>query len=118
MTGVSFANGAGWWNGNAGPRPAVDYLVRFGRHWVFDTTGLNDGDGFGADDQIVGYEVDAAVFQEDAHGVPGVTGTDGTPLNFLVLATADCTQWGPGGQAGMATMGIFRNRGTVFTAAT
>jgi hypothetical protein len=118
LTGVSFANGAGWWNGDAGPRPPVDYRVRLARHWVFDTTGLNEGEGFGAGDLVVGYEVDAAVYEEDVNGVPYVTGADGTPLNFLVLATADCTGWGPGGQSGMATMGVFRNRGTVFTAAT
>jgi hypothetical protein len=124
MTGVSFVNGAGWWNGSAGTRPAVDYQVHFARHWVFDTTGLSDGDGFGADDLIVGYEADAALFQEDENGVPSVTGTDGTPLNFLVLASADCTDWqaggysGPDGMSGMATMGLFRNHGIVFTAGT
>lgn len=123
LTGVTYNNGAGWFLG-PDPRPAVDYRVRFGRHWVFDGTGLNDGDEFGGDDLIVGYETDAALF-EDTNGVPSVTradgtpvGTDGTPLNFLVLATADCRSWGPAGRAGMATMGVFRNRGTVFTAAT
>ena len=107
LTGVSFANGAGWWNGDAGSRPAVDYRVRFARHWVFETTGLNDGDGFGAADLIVGYEVDAAVFVEDENGIPRATGTDGTPLNFLVLATADCTSWGPGGQSGWRQWAFF-----------
>lgn len=115
LTGVSYANGAAWY-GTQNPRPVVDYRVRFGRHWVFDGTGLNDGDGFGADNLIVGYETDAALF-DDINGVPVVTGTDGTPLNFLVLATADCKNWGEV-RAGMATMGVFRNRGTVFTAAT
>jgi len=47
-----------------------------------------------------------------------VSGEDGTPLNFVVLATADLTDWGRGGQAGLATMGIYRNNGTVFTAGT
>lgn len=124
LTGVSFLNGAGWWNGDAGPRPAVDFVARFARHWVFDTTGLADGDGFGGDNLVVGYEVDAALFREDANGVPSVTGEDGTPLNFLVLAVADCTGWGPGGwsgpdgQSGRATIGVYRNGGTVFTAPT
>ena len=123
LTGVSFYNGAGWWNGDVGPRPAVNFVVRFARHWVFATTGLGDGDGFGSENLIVGYEVDAALFQENENGVPIVTGEDGTPLNFIVLATADCTDWGPGGWSGpdgqgRATMGIYRRRGTVFTAAT
>ena len=47
-----------------------------------------------------------------------VSGEDGTPLNFVVLATADLTDWVRGGQAGLATMGLYRNRGSVFTAAT
>jgi hypothetical protein len=120
LTGVSFVNGAMWLS-SAGERPAVNYIVRFWRHWVFDKTGLNDSDGFGADNGIVGYETDAALFCETENGVPYVTGNDGTPLNFLVLATADCTSWGQASrdnQSGMATMGLFRNRGTVFTAAT
>ncbi len=123
LTGVSFVNGAGWWDSNAGPRPAVGYRVRFPQHWVFDTTGLNAGDEFGADSLIVGYETDAAVFVERS-GVPMVTGGDGTPRNFIVLGTADLSAWqpggysGPDGHSGMATMGIFRNRGAVFTAGT
>lgn len=101
----------------------VGYRVRFSGHWVFDTTGLNDGDEFGAENLIVGYEVDAAHFVEN-NGVPQVTGQDGTPSNFIVLATADCTDWGPGGysgpdgHSGTATMGIYRNKGVIFTAAT
>ncbi len=123
MTGVSFANGAGWFGEKTTNRPAVGYRVHFGGHWVFYTTGLNEGDEFGAEDSIVGYEVDAAQFVEN-NGVPQVTGQDGTPLNFIVLASADCTNWGPdggfgpGGQSGLATMGIYRRKGVVFTAAT
>jgi hypothetical protein len=79
MTGVSFAAGAGWWNPG---RPARGYQVRLPQHWVFDTTGLAAGDEFGLENQIVGYETDAAVFTE-ALGVPQVTGADGTPLNFV-----------------------------------
>jgi len=129
MTGVSFQHGAGWWNDNAGPRPAVGYRVQFGQHWIFDTTDLNNGDEFGAENMIIGYETDAALFRIN-NGVPEVTGADSTPLNFIVLATADLTDWGPGGwsgpiedgedygHTGMATMGIYRNKGVVFTAAT
>jgi len=53
-----------------------------------------------------------------------VTGQDGTPSNFIILATADLTNWtgdpnAPNsGQPGWATMGIYQNNGTVFTAAT
>jgi hypothetical protein len=117
MIGVSFATGA-FWDGNNGDRPAVDYRVRFPQHWVFGGTGLGYDDGFGASDNIVGYETDAAQFVE-TDGVPVVTGANGTPRNFIVLAWAALKDWGVGiGQAGMATMGIYRNKGTVFTAGT
>jgi hypothetical protein len=122
LTGVSSQNGARWVPPNDPARPAVPYVVRLGRHWVFDGTGLKDGEGFGAENLIVGYEADAAKFKWDENGIPRVTGEDGTPPNFLVLATADCNNWRTGAsannKAGWATMGIFRKRGTVFTAAT
>jgi hypothetical protein len=117
MTGVSFANGALWVNPDSGPRPAVGYRVRRSQHWVFDGTDLNDDDEFGAEDLIIGYETDAALFLE-MNGVTQVTGVDGTPLNFVILATADLTNWAVGGKAGWATMGVYQNNGTVFTAAT
>jgi hypothetical protein len=67
-----------------------------------------------------------------------VTGEDGTPKNFLVLARADLSDWpgskpappslsaddqkhwlnGDWGAPGAATMGIYQRNGTVFTAAT
>ncbi len=117
MTGVSFAQGAGWFNSDAGPRPAVGYRVRLSQHWVFAGTNLTDDEVFGTEDAIIGYETDAAVVQAQ-NGILQATGHQGTPLNFITLATANLSNWGKGGQAGMATMGLFRNNGTVFTAAT
>src|SRR5207247_6064094 len=73
------------------------------------------------DQQILGNETDAALFTEP-FGVSVVSGTDGTPLNFIVLAEADLSTWpGPdcvSNQWQGATMGLYRRRGTVFTAAT
>ncbi len=112
MTGVSFRNGAGNWLQQA-PQPG--YQVQFAEHWVFDGAGVTDGNTFGTG--IVGYETDAALFYQ-LNGPPQVTGQDGTPLDFQVLATADLSSWSTHGQAGMATMGTFQNNGTVFTAAT
>lgn len=117
MTGVSFAHGAGWYNPDAGPRPMVGYQVRLSQHWAFEQTGLRKGDEFGAEASIIGYETDAARFGEQNETLQA-TGEQGTPLNFVILATADLSGWEPGGQAGMATMGIYRNPGFVFTAAT
>ncbi|WP_143590694.1 N,N-dimethylformamidase beta subunit family domain-containing protein [Thermoactinospora rubra] len=116
LTGVSFRLGAGAW-GPFMPRMLEEsYTARFAGHWVFDGTGLTDGDKFGQG--CLGYETDAAEFEE-VGGVPRVTCRDGTPSSFVVLATADLRHWSAYGQGGMATMGVFTSGlGTVFTAAT
>ena len=47
------------------------------------------------------------------------TGADGTPSDFVVLASADLRHWRVCGQGGAATMGIMRRgAGTVFNAGT
>ncbi|GAA0355474.1 hypothetical protein GCM10009530_00690 [Microbispora corallina] len=116
LTGVSFRNGAGVWGPSMALMREESYTVRFAGHWVFEGTGLTDGDKFGQG--ALGYETDAAEFEE-VLGVPRVTCRDGTPSSFVVLATADLRHWSAYGQGGWATMGLFtRGRGTVFNAAT
>jgi hypothetical protein len=117
LTGVGFRSGAGWWDPAAGARPAADYTVHFGDHWVFAGANLRDGGRFGGAALIIGYETDAAQFTL-VDGVPQVTGADGTPRNAVILASADLTSWGPGGRAGWVTLGFFRNRGLVLTVGT
>lgn len=142
MTGVSFRNGAGWWGGPIIPeRRFRGYTVVNASHWVFNGTGLANGNTFGGgsneDNTIMGYETDATLMAAGSNP-PVVTGEDGTPLNFVVLATADLSDWpksnpappefspedqqswlkGDWGQPGAATMGIYENNGTVFTAGT
>jgi hypothetical protein len=109
LTGVSYEYGAGWWNDPIVPAARYrGYTVVDASHWVFAESGVSNGDilgqGTSVDDAILGYETDAV----------GV----GTPANFHTLATADLSDWGPGGQAGKATMGIYRRNGVVFTAGT
>lgn len=116
MTGLSFRLGAGCWTPDMSPMLAEEYVARFADHWVFDGTGLADGDAFGRG--CLGYETDAAEIEE-ADGVPRVTGRDGTPGSFAVLATADLRHWDAYGQGGAATMGVFTaGAGTVFNAGT
>ena len=55
LTGVSYRCGGGWWRG---PRPACGLTVRDASHWIFAGTGLRDGETFGADARLVGYECD------------------------------------------------------------
>lgn len=115
LTGVSFRRGAGCWENMAAMRDEA-YTACFADHWVFDGTGLRDGDTFARG--AIGYETDAADFVPH-DGVPLVTGADGTPADFVILATADLRHWRDYGQGGYATMGIMRRgRGTVFNAAT
>lgn len=116
MTGLSFRLGAGCWGPDMAEMYGESYTVRFADHWAFEGTGLTDGDKFALG--ALGYETDAADVEE-IDGVPRVTGRDGTPRSFTVLATADLRHWSEYGQAGMATMGVFESgRGTVFNAGT
>jgi hypothetical protein len=116
LTGLSFRLGAGCWTPSMDPMHDEEYTVRFADHWVFEGTGLADGDRFGRG--CLGYETDAADIDE-RDGAPRVTGRDGTPSSFTVLATADLRHWAGFGQGGAATMGVFTSgRGTVFNAGT
>lgn len=115
LTGVSFRHGAGCWE-DMSLVGSTAYTARFADHWVFAGTGLRDGDAFATG--AVGYETDAALYEE-VDGVPRATGRDGTPPGFVVLATAELEHWRAHGQGGRATMGVLtRGRGTVFTAST
>ncbi|MEV1240499.1 N,N-dimethylformamidase beta subunit family domain-containing protein [Nonomuraea sp. NPDC049750] len=115
LTGLTFRNGAGCWV-DSRVMAHESYTARFAGHWVFDGTGLADGDAFGTG--ALGYETDAADL-EWVDGVPSATGRDGTPPSFVVLATADLSHWRRYGKGGAATMGVHRlGAGTVFNAGT
>ena len=121
LTGVSYRNGGGSWTGE---REALGYTVQNADHWVYEGTGLSNGDVFGADEHLVGYECDGALFTRDAHGFPVATGADGTPTDFIVLGVGELGDNGwqlearenQGSRA--ATMGLYTRGGIVFTAAT
>ena len=116
MTGLYFRLGAGCWGPGMATMLEDAYTARFADHWVFEGTGLTDGDEFAR--ARSGYETDAADIV-DVGGVPRATGRDGTPPSFAVLATADLRHWSEHGQGGAATMGVFESgAGTVFNAGT
>jgi hypothetical protein len=133
LTGVSYRNGGGQWDG---PRPTVvGYTVQHADSWVYQGTGLQDGQVFGdfyggdrADPAaLVGYEVDGAHFDRQQLGQGGViepSHEDSTPEGFVILGIGDITGWQdfPSSAPGMgnmaATMGYFVSNGTVFTSAT
>ena len=123
--------GATWYYGgvNAEARAGIGYSVKFPEHWVFNGTGLGPGSVFGAGatdpadaSNIIGYECDGVDYEEFS-GVPRATGARDTPRNYVILGLADLSDWGAGapngfGQIPRATMGVFRNGGTVFNAGT
>ena len=98
-------------------------------HWIFEGTELKEGEKFGGENTILGYECDGCHFEmKDGRPVP--TCDDGTPENFQILAQGPC-RWASGYdkidvylksglqvEGGMACMGIYERNGTVFTAAT
>lgn len=119
VTGVSFYDGGGWWDG---PRPNVGFKIQHSEHWAFAKTGLHNGDLLGASGShpLVGYEADGAEVVE-VDGVARPTGARGTPRGFAVLGVAEFGQgWEREMAAGVATLGTYTspNGGVVFQGAT
>jgi hypothetical protein len=122
LTGVSFRHG-GERPAAAARTPPVGFAVQHADHWVYDGTGLGDGDRFGdaPDERLVGYECDGARFDRESlrrSGPVAPSGDDGTPEDFTILGVGDvgASGWGEGNRA--ATLGVHAPRGTVFTAST
>jgi hypothetical protein len=121
LTGVSYRNGGE--RRESDKLIPVGYRVQHADHWVYKRTGLRDDQTFGdgADEHLVGYECDGADFdrRDLMNGRPvSPRGQDGTPSNFTILGIADVSLagWGLGNKA--ATMGVYVDNGTVFTAST
>ncbi len=104
------------------------FSVHQPQHWIFNGTGLREGDEFGAKDSIVGYECDGCE-TTIVDGRPVPTHRDGTPQGFEILASAparwsdDEWKWyerWEDGRSGTACMGIYSapGGGSVFTAST
>ncbi|MBV9443133.1 MAG: hypothetical protein JO217_10590, partial [Acidobacteriaceae bacterium] len=121
MTGVSFRFGGGWWSGQ---REAVGYTVQNSRHWVYDGTGLKDGDVFGGgpEQALVGYECDGLPLcrVRDNHGYLVPDNSRGTPDTFQILGTAPLSsRWEyRETENANAVLGTYTRGGTVFSAAT
>ncbi len=125
LTGVSFRHG-GFVNtpvGNEIVFPADsgygDYAAFNTHHWVFEGTGLGEGDEFGQTNTIVGYEIDGADFNWQ-NGIPTATGNDLSPAGFRILGIAPSVNYNPAVTGSHGTMGIYfnKNGGAVFNSAT
>lgn len=88
-------------------------------HWVYEGTGLREGEVFGYPSAIVGYEVDAAMFNW-IDGVPTVTGEDSTPRSFRILGVSPAEIPNEPNNLRHALMGLFFNAkgGAVFNVGT
>lgn len=128
LTGVGFPMGGYHRSHGAYMDGSGAYTVRRADHWVFDQTGLKEGDTFGGEQTIVGYECDGCAFTE-VNGRPVPTCKDGTPETFTILAQAPAVWTGcvfdvhrEAGVSpdGRATLGVYTTPqgGTVFTAGT
>lgn len=128
LTGVGFLYGGMHRHGGQYMNGSGAFTVHRSDHWVFEGTDLKPGDAFGGKDGIIGYECDGCELAW-IDGKPIPTHRDGTPENFVVLATAPA-RWpvddperydrvNPGG-VGHACMGIYTKPGggSVFTAST
>lgn len=108
ITGSSFRNG-GYTNRE---QPTFGYTVTDAGHWAFAGTSAARGTPFG--NIAAGLEVDGALYNCTMDGLAGeVDGSDGTPLNFRILATVPAAE-------GHGTIGIYTTPtgGAVFNAGT
>ena len=104
----------------------ASFKVHRPEHWLFQGTELERDSRFGGKDTIVGYECDGCEIVWE-NGLPFPTGSDGTPENFVILATCPA-RWAPGDsywydrfpkdRVGAAVMGVYERGGTVVTTGT
>jgi hypothetical protein len=96
LTGVSFRNG-GERPLAAGVEAPVGFQVQHADHWVYEGTGLRDGDVFGGarDEYLVGYECDGAHFDRREwrrSRRARASGADATPADFAILGVGDAAR--------------------------
>jgi hypothetical protein len=119
LTGVGFRNGGERNYPAPDNNQKVGYTVQNTDLWPFENTGLADGDTFGRDLSIVGYECDGTPYDHAAAKPvsPSFVAGNNTPQGLQILGTGVVASWG-GNQAGSATMAMYTNSGTAFTGAT
>lgn len=83
-------------------------------HWIYKNTGVHDGDVFGANSAVAGYESDGTPFYWD-RGFPIPSTEFRTPSDFQILGISPAASAG-NLPIGHATMGYFSNAftGAVF----
>ncbi len=117
LGGVSYRHGGGWWSG---PRDPLGYTVVDAGHWVFDGTGLREGQQFGAEQRLVGYECDGARLDYRDPDRPRIRPDPGDHAVHLLGLARLGSGWQEraDGESAVATMVLSAPGGVVFTAAT
>lgn len=88
-----YCGAAWWWENLGGPeRPAKGFTVVEPSHWAFQGSGLQDGDVFGEQQRLVGFECDGVDVRFE-NGKPIPTFRDDAPVGIRILAYADCRDW-------------------------
>ncbi len=108
-TGVDTMNGGGWWDGF---RAMDGYVVQHSGHWVYEGTGLHDGDVFGLHDgkPLLGYEVDGTTFRENGDQKIALD-SEQRPSAFTILAAGPLSPgWVTHSLKPCATMGFMTSR--------
>jgi hypothetical protein len=105
MTGLSFCRGGYVRFGSCVPSSTGAYTIHRPKHWAFEGTSLRYGDPLGLGSHIVAYEVDGCELGM-RDGLPYAIGSEGTPANLEVLATAPAhlVSNGPDGHEGVVPM--------------
>jgi hypothetical protein len=123
LTGVGFLFGGYHRSHGQYMDGSAAYRVHRPDHWIFEGTNLKRDTEFGGKDTIVGYECDGCEFVLE-NGLPIPTGSDGTPKDFLILASCpakwhpDDSLWYerfPADRQGAAIFGTYTHGGTVVT---
>jgi hypothetical protein len=127
LTGVGFLSGGYHKSHDQYMDGSGAFTVHRPDHWLLEGTNLKRGDALGGGkNKIVGYECDGCEF-EMKDGAPVPTGADGTPKDFVIVATAPA-RWHPDdcewyerwekGREGHAVVGTYTRGGTVVTVGT
>ena len=130
LTGVSFVDGAR--ADDIAQRGFLGYRVQHADSWVYQDTGFTDWTGdatqaasiLGSEDGLIGYEADSAVIKDPAAiPVEADAGMFGTPASLQVLGYCPLPNawfdWQGSSAVGKAaTMGVYQQGGTVFSAGT
>jgi hypothetical protein len=113
LTGSSFRHGEYVNRDQTSPiESRIGYSVVDPTSWVFNGANATVGQSFGK--AVAGLEVDGAIYNCNMQGLADrVDGSDGTPLNFKILATVPASR-------GRGTIGMYTNAagGMVFNVGT